>query len=381
MIVLMVSERYLPVWGGAENQLRQLIPHLVSQGVRVEIVTRRWHHDMARLEEIDTTRVHRLGIPGTGGLRTVFFVAALFFFLLRNAKRFQIYHSHGAVNMGALCRAAGVLTGRKNVAKIASAGRIQRLAAKLSGKPVLALFKQSDAIIAMTPEIRGELVAINTSAERIHCITNGVDCSRFTPLADAQKQAWREEHGFLPEERVVLFLSRLVPGKGLRVLLDAWPAVYEKHPDCRLLIVGSGKDQPASIEQEVHEKVQRQGLANVRFAGETERPEAYLGGADIFVFPSRQEGFPNALMEAMAAGLPLVASRIGGVAELISDGGNGSLFQSGNSRDLAEKVVQLLDDPPLAREMGQQARQTVLDNFSFTRVASRYVALYNSLAG
>jgi glycosyltransferase involved in cell wall biosynthesis len=381
MKILMVTERYLPVWGGAENQLRQLIPHLVRQGCRVEIVTRRWHPDMDRQEKIDATLVHRLGVPGTGVLKTFFFVAALFSFLLRNSRKFHVCHSHGAVNMGALCRVARVFTGRKNVAKIASAGRIHKLESRLSGKLILALFKQADAIIAMTPEIEGELAAINTSAKRIHCITNGVDCSRFKPRTDAGKQAWKKEQGFSPEERVVLFLSRLVPGKGLRVLLDAWPAVHEKNPDCLLCIVGSGKDQSASIEQEVHEKVQRQRLANVRFAGETDRPEECLGGVDLFVFPSRQEGFPNALMEAMAAGLPVVASRIGGVSELVSDNENGLLFTSGDSRNLADRILRLLENDSLARAMGQQARQTVLDNFAFPRIASQYTALYRTLAG
>ena len=379
MNVLMVTERYFPIWGGAESQLRQLIPHLVSKGFSVEIVTRRWHREMMRRETIDGISVYRLGVPGRSWWATVLFVFSLFVFFIRIGTKIDIYHSHGAVNMGALCRVARGLTGNKNVAKIATAGRIPGLSNKLAGRFLLSLFQQSDAIICMTEEIRKELVDICTPIAAVRRITNGVDGKRFSPVSDRQRILWRERWNIKDRDYVVLFSSRLVPRKGLNILLNAWPAIKKKHPEAWLFIVGSGTDQPDSTEEQMQRKVDKENLTNVHFLGETNAPEQYLAMADLFVFPSKQEGFPNALLEAMAVGLPVVATRIGGVTDIVQDNETAILFELENSNDLASQIISCFSRPDLAEKMGKQARQYVLAQYSFESIANQYVALYEDL--
>ncbi|HID01772.1 MAG TPA: glycosyltransferase family 1 protein [Desulfobacterales bacterium] len=381
MNILMVTERYIPIWGGAENQLRQLIPHLIAKGCSVEIVTRRWHPEMVRQKDIDGVTVYRLGIPGNTRFATVVFVVALLFFFLKKGKYVDIYHSHGAVNMGAICRVAAKVQNRKNVTKIASAGKIPALKNSLVGKLALAMFKKSNAIICMTAEIRSELAAINTAEKFIYRLTNGVDGKRFHRYSNEKRTEWKEAQGLIPTDRVILFSSRIVSGKGLDILLAGWNSIYEQYPDCWLFVVGSGKDQPDSIEPQMKSLADKDGLQRVRFVGETDTPEFYLGVADLFVFPSRHEGFPNALMEAMAAGLPVLASRIGGVTDLVEENVTAVLFESENSDDLARQLISCLTSPDLLETIGKQARLQMLKKYSFESIASQYVSLYENLLG
>jgi len=381
MNVLMVSERYFPVWGGAENQLRQLIPHLVSKGCQIEIVTRRWHPEMAKEERIDGVSVHRLGVSGDTSWATIVFVFSLLLFFLKNRKKVDIYHSHGAVNMGALCRFAKLFTGQKNVVKIATAGKISSLKKKIFGIITLTLFKQSDAIICMTAEIMQELVDIGTSDGTIQRITNAVDSSRFVPVSSRRRIAWKRNQGLERDDKVILFSGRLVYRKGLDVLLDSWSTVQKEHPEVQLFIVGSGKDQPDSTEEKMRLKVNLEKLTNIRFLGKSDKPEKYLGMADLFVLPSRQEGFPNALMEAMASGLPVVASRIGGVTDIVKENETAVLFASENSNDLSQQIISCLGRPDLLAKMGEQARRQMLTQFSFESVALQYIGLYRRLIG
>lgn len=376
----MVTERYIPIWGGAENQLRQLIPHLVQHGVEVEVVTRRWHEWMPSKDVVDTVVVRRLGVPGTGTLSTIFFIVSLLFHLLFAARKVQVFHSHGAVKIGALCALAARITRKKNIAKIASAGRISQLAGSTVGRLVIQLFLQSDGIICMTDEIERELQEISSNQDKLLRVCNAVDCNRFSPRPGVCRQEFLRQHSLKDTSILVVFCSRLVYGKGLDILLTAWPEVLKSHPSTYLIVVGSGNDQQDSIEMAMKQKVVAEAIDNVFFLGETEEPEKYLGIADIFVFPSRREGFPNALMEALATGLPAVASRIGGVVPLIEEGKSGLLFESENSRDLADKIKCLAGNDRLRQIIGENAREAMRDKYSFKKIASEYATLYHTIA-
>lgn len=379
MNILMVTERYVPIWGGAENQLKQLIPHLTSCGCTVRVVTRRWHRTMPPTEYIDGTLVFRLGIPGTGLVATSVFILALLFFTVRHRAWIDILHSHGAVNMGALCWAVARLLRKKNVAKIASAGRIPPLSHNAGGRFLLSFFKKSDAIISMTDEIDGELEAIGVDQRKVKRIVNGVDGQRFHPYDNEERTRIRSALNIDVDAPLLLFSSRLAADKGLRVLLDAWPEIHAKYAQAWLFIVGSGANQKNSIEEEAKRKAELNNLPHLKFLGETSTPEEFLGAADIFVFPSRKEGFPNALMEALVAGLPVVASDIGGVREIIKNQLMGRLFAAGNAEDLVKKATEVLSDLESAKERAKTTRRYMMENFSFSLIASSYFSLYSEL--
>lgn len=379
MNIVMVTERYLPIWGGAENQLSQLCPHILARGTKVTVLTRRWQKNLARKDFDGNTPVVRVGIPGNNRFATAVFILHLIAYIIWNRKHIDILHSHGAVKMGALCSVLSRYSNIKNITKIATAGHVKPLTESFIGRLLLKYFKYSDAIIAMTEEITNELLAIGVNKHQIVNITNGVNCNRFVCASSQDRQNWKMEREISPSTITVLFSGRLVKRKGLDILLSSWADISSINPCVHLFILGSGTTQPDSVEEEMKKLVVQEGIENVTFFGESKNPEHYLGNVDIFVFPSRIEGFPNALMEAMASGLAIVSSDIGGVKPLIKHKETGLLFESENREDLTRQIVRLLESSEKRSELGYKARKLMKKEYSFETISSDYMALYTRL--
>jgi hypothetical protein len=189
-------------------------------------------------------------------------------------------------------------------------------------------------------------------------IPNGVELDRFATVREqrATKRAELDlEGGF-----VILSIARLQPVKGLTDLIGA-VALLRDRVDRPLLLVVGGGSQRAELER----LVATTGLADlVRLEGEVADPRPYLAAADVFALASTREGLPNALLEAMAAGLPIVATRVGGVPEAVEDGVSGLLVDSADPGALAEAIVHLWRDPELRRRLGANASRRVVERFS-----------------
>lgn len=379
MKVLMLIDRYAPIWGGAENQLRQLSQRLASMGCNITIVTRRWKKEYASVSRIDGIPVVRIGTPGFGLFPTVVYGFALFSFLLNKYPRIDIVHTHGAAALGAVGWLAARITHARNVSKIATAGRIPLLQKNLPGRMILSIFKSSDAIVCMSEEINEELISIGVSSSKILKIPNAVDINRFKRLSDDERKKWRRERGFGENDPVILFSGRFVYRKGLDILIRIWPSIVASFPTTRLILLGSGDNQPDSIENNIVDKIHREQIVNVHIEGETNSPESYLGVADIFAFPSRKEGFPNALLEAMAAGLAVVGFNIGGVTDLVQDGRTGLLASTENASEFRDKLIYLLGKPSEKKMIGDAARRHVEHNFPFETISRRYFHAYKKL--
>jgi glycosyltransferase involved in cell wall biosynthesis len=171
-----------------------------------------------------------------------------------------------------------------------------------------------------------------------------------------------------------MFTGRLHPQKNLDVLLEAWPKVT-RATGANLILVGQGPER-AQLEQRAEELGV---LANVHFAGHVVDPADVLRAADVFVLPSVAEGMSNSLLEAMATGLPCVASDIGGNQDLLGPGGTGVLVGEGSPDGWAEALIGLLQDATRLKRLGGLARERVDEEFALTRVVDRYVALYRAL--
>jgi glycosyltransferase involved in cell wall biosynthesis len=218
--------------------------------------------------------------------------------------------------------------------------------------------------------------SLGVARERVRVIHGGADPERFRPHPDADG-----------ERQGVLYVGRITPHKGLDRLIRALP------PAASLTVVGSAGHDPRSPERDYPQLLRRlAGERSVRFvgpAGEDELPSMYRRAA-VFVLPTVERtcyGRPVALtellglsvLEAMASGTPVVASRTGGLPEVIRDGETGFLVTPGDVGELGDRIDRLLRDPALARRIGRQAREAVLDTFTWEKTAQRCLAAYAEL--
>jgi glycosyltransferase involved in cell wall biosynthesis len=197
-------------------------------------------------------------------------------------------------------------------------------------------------------------------ARKVAIIANGLDVSRFAP-GPAR-----------PAGRRVVVVANLRPEKGHDVLLDAAAMVLREMPDAAFEIVGDG---PESGRLRAHASAL--GLArSVRFLGHEDRVETRLAGADVFVLPSRSEAMPNAVLEAMSAGLAVVASAVGGIVEVVESGRTGLLVPPGDAPAFAREILRLLADPALATRLGRSARDEIVNRHSFDRMVAAFDDVY-----
>jgi glycosyltransferase involved in cell wall biosynthesis len=172
--------------------------------------------------------------------------------------------------------------------------------------------------------------------------------------------------------RNIVVVANLRAEKGHDVLIDAAADVLRRFPDTRFEVVGTGPERERLVARSEARRVAHAFL----FLGHREDVTARLMAADIFVLPSRSEAFPNAVLEAMATGLPIVASGVGGIPELVDNGRTGLLVRPGDSRDLADRLCELMADPARAARLGEAARSEARSRYSFDRMVAAFEGLY-----
>jgi glycosyltransferase involved in cell wall biosynthesis len=206
-------------------------------------------------------------------------------------------------------------------------------------------------------------------------IPNGVDLAAADAALAAARPSARTALGLYPSDLAVAFVGRLHRQKGLKQLLGAFFTLLQSHPTAKLLLAGDGPER-AGLETAVA------GLRLqpfVRFLGALPAPWPLLAAADLFVLPSLWEGMPNALLEAMAAGLPCVATAVGAVPEVAAAGEEALLVPPGDAAPLLRAILELADDPARRRALGARARRRVEERFRIEATVARTEELYDGL--
>jgi glycosyltransferase involved in cell wall biosynthesis len=178
-----------------------------------------------------------------------------------------------------------------------------------------------------------------------------------------------------PPQKIVLAAGRLSPEKGFGVLIEAMARLHETYPQAGCVIFGEGQEQ-----EKLQSAIQSLGLESyVKLAGFCRTLDSLYEGADVVVLPSYTEGLPNVALEASAAGVPVVATAVGGTPEVVADGETGLLVPSGQPGPLAEAIHTILNDSDLAKRLGSQGRLRMEREYTFESQAKRYMALFESL--
>jgi phosphatidylinositol alpha-1,6-mannosyltransferase len=240
------------------------------------------------------------------------------------------------------------------------------------------LMKRSDALIAVSKYTVGELTELyGIEEEKIHVIYNGVDINKFKPRPDWAEL--RREFGLEEEKKIVLFVGRLYHRKGLEILLRSIPAVIQEFGDVKFAISGTGfKKKEESLRKLAKELETEDYVTFLGYVPDEKLPNLY-SASDIFVLPAIYENFPFAILEAQATGLPVISTKVGGIPEFLADNENGFLIDPGDSAHLTQRVLTLLQDPKLAKEMGRRGRSLIEEKFAWRLITSQVIDLYHKL--
>ena len=377
----MVIDRYHPLWGGTENQLRRIIPHLKDKGCQILVITRRWDASLKRKETIEGTIVYRVGLPGRSITATLSYVLSVFLTLLKERRSYEIIHTNGVAALGILGRLCGAVLRKRTVARMSSAGKVYELAKKNYSFLALPIFRRIDALVSLSKDITSELRAHGVDQGRIWEISNGVDCTKFRRLSDQARQSWLSDHNLPLDAVLVVYASLFKDGKGHETLLKSWRLVEREHNNCWLILVGDGNFQDPMVSERIMQTYHQENLSRVIFTGATEDPAQFTGIGDICSFAAEDdtEGCPNTLLEAMASELTPVAFDAKGVRDFITHEQNGLLLPSKTAESLAKGLLRLIVNDDQRKRFGRRAREVVFTNNDFSVIAENYMNLYQTL--
>ena len=421
--VCFISLMFWPVVGGSEKQAEKQARLLQAFGHDVTIVTLRVERGWKRCEILDGLPVIRVGgMYGSGGHlrmgRLGHFPIDIHLFL----KLWHLRHSFDVIHVLQVSPLAGVaacigeMTKKPVIINLQSTGPNTRQRAQLERAPTLMADTLTDAAFLTIDPARkwmlsgGDIDLLLTTAfggraivnflreshalyqvlstrgisylrshgfrlEHIAHIPNGVDTEKFRPIAQQRPDP-------AGPERNIVCVARLEYAKGVDVLVHAWarmmraPNEWRLALEPRLLLVGDGKFKP-----QMERIVEELGLRDsVELLGLRTDIVPLLQRSWGFVLPSRWEGMPNALLEAMACGLPCVATRVSGSEDVISDGINGLLVEPEQPAEMARALQRIIEDIDMAQRLGKQARETVVRDYQLKHIVEQCLELYRYAA-
>lgn len=381
--LVLVTRRFWPLVGGAEAMIANLSAGFRERGAATTILTAQWQADWPPTVEHQGVRVERLPQPRTRWLGTWRYMRALKERLQAGAKQTDlIYVSMLKHDAYAAIRAARRL-GIPVVLRAEGAGATGDVHWQLEanfGRRIKRQCMRAAAFIAPSPAIERELIAAGYPRDRIHFIPNGVPVPPpRDPAAREEVRSWlaRSQPGLYvhPGAKLAVYTGRLHASKGLTHLVEAWHTVVRQDPTARLWLVGEGPERPQLVR--LIRELELNG--NVVLAGAFDQVDDLLAAADLFVLPSLEEGMSLALLEAMAAGLPLVATDIAGNRLLIDSEQQGLLVPTAAPEALARGIRRVLESPEQAASWGAAARARVECEFSLERCLARHWELFESL--
>ena len=227
------------------------------------------------------------------------------------------------------------------------------------------LWRMADHIVCNSPALLQALSGVGVPENRLTCIANGVDTERFKPAAPPPSG----------REAMLLCVARLAGDKDILTLLRAFELIWQKKPATRLRIVGDGPEY-AVLKRWAREHT---AGSQVTFCPGVHDIRSHYAAARIFALSSVREGQPNVILEAMSCGLPVCATAVGGIPDLVADGITGFLSPAGDAAAFAENCLRLLDDPSLGDRLGRNGRQRMERDFSFASMVGSHERLFERL--
>lgn len=374
MKILMLNYEFPPIGGGAAHAHMCLLrQYAMRDDLQVDVLTSAPEPSVVTETFSDNITIYKVGIHKkqlhhwrrTEVIEWLIRAGSHYRRLLRQNK-YDLVHAFFGFPTGWLCyRSAGRLPYVISLRGSDVPGQHARfqLEYKILGPVFRAIWKKATALVACSEGLKARAMRFLPSVS-IEVIPNGVDLDRFSPTEDIQK----------PEALRLLTVGRLSVTKRVEMLIDAVEILHRQDRNLRLTVVGGGTlESPlraAVLEKNLGGIVEMTGRMN-----SDDMPQLYRRN-DIFISASMQEGMSNAMLEAMASGLPIVTTRCEGLDELIAD--NGLIVEQANAGAIAEAIKKLADDCSLCRQMSLDARKQA-ERFGWSRSAEQYLSLYERL--
>lgn len=372
--ILMLIAQFHPLIGGTENQALALSKELTAGGDSVDILTLHRRGEPA-VENVEGVRIlRRIRVLPLGFFWGLTYLFSTALFLLFRVWRYDILHCHQFQTFHlAAAVLFGRLSGRPVIVKIAASGEesdIRILRRHKGGAILSALHGKADRIVCTTEVMRREAVDLGLDPGRIVIIPGGA-----APPSPPSGHSFRESFGLPAGTYLLATVSRLVPGKAIDVLLDAFSRLAEGETPVHLAIIGDGTLRPA-----LEARADTLGIGGkTTFCGWVPRAADIMGELDLLVFPSLCEGFPGVIAEAMAAGVPIAASDIPPHREILEGGRLGWLAVAGEDVSLFKVMRGALVEREESARRAERARERARERYSIKAVAETYRTLYTRL--
>jgi glycosyltransferase involved in cell wall biosynthesis len=336
--------------------------------------------------------VRRVGVPGSARFGKFLMMPAALLALLRWRREYDIIYVCGFRTLGPIAVLLSLTTGcrcvlrAESLEELSGADTLRKFRRGMMRRTAFfilamrnALIRRADRFLSISSVIKQEFLEYGVPPERIVSIKNGIDVRRFSPVSLAGKMELRRRLD-LPDGLLCTYTGKLNRMKGLEMLLRAWQRLVARHAEFHLVLVGSGANQFLSCEDELRVFVRDNDLErSVTFTGAVGNVHEYLNASDLFVFPSETEALPISLIEALASGLVIVASRAGGIADVVDDGVNGRLIEVGDEEGLVAAIEDLVRHTEIGERFAQAARTKAVEVFGIDAVAEAHERLFRSL--
>jgi glycosyltransferase involved in cell wall biosynthesis len=383
--VLMVTGAYHPEISSGGEQCRMMAQHLRDRA-NVAVMTTSVDAALPRHDQIDGIPVTRIRVDVRSAVSRARALRRMIVDLSRLMKHTDVVHLHGYSAKNVIVTLAAKALGKPIVMTLHTAGHDEPDAIARQGALARWAFRSVDRYSAVSSGLLDQYLAAGMPADRIALVPNGIDVDRFRPATETEQRSLRDVLGLRRDRPLIAFVGFFSHDKQPRVLFDAWLQLQMSGIDTTLLFVGATESKyfevDSTIAPSMHADAMPAGVADrLVFTGVTRDVPQYLRAADVFVLPSRREGLPVALLEAMACALACVASRLPGSTDtIIAHGRNGLLTPPGDAASLAEAIALLIRDDEQRRRLGAAARATIVDRFSSDKIADRWFEAYQSVA-